>query len=175
MMSVGKGLSSGYLPIGAVVMSPEVYDGLEAGSDDVGTFAHGATYSGHPVTCAVALRCLQLIEERRILEHVQQVAPLFAQRLDSLRNHPLVGDVRHVGLMGAVEFVADKARRTPFEPTGSMAAALGRAAQERGVIVRVAGAGDVCAFSPPLVINEAEIDEIFDRFQAALDDVTNTL
>jgi 4-aminobutyrate--pyruvate transaminase len=175
MMSVGKGLSSGYLPIGAVVMSPEVHAGIEAGSDDVGTFAHGATYSGHPVTCAVALRCLQLIEERRILDHVQSVAPLFARRLDALRAHPLVGDVRHVGLMGAVELVADKQQRSPFDPVGSVSSAVGRAAQERGVIVRVSAAGDVCAFSPPLIVTEADLDEIFDCFEAALDDVTGTL
>jgi len=175
MMSIGKGLSSGYLPIGAIVMSPEVYDGIEAGSDDVGTFAHGATYSGHPVTCAVALRCLELIEERRVLDHVQRMAPLFAHRLEALRAHPLVGEVRHVGLMGAVEFVADKQLRSPFDPAGSVSSAVGRAAQERGVIVRVSAAGDVCAFSPPLVVTAADIDEIFDRFEAALDDVVTML
>ena len=112
-MSLGKGLSSAYQPIAALVVSSDIYEGLEKGSDNVGTFAHGATYSGHPVAAAVALRCVQLMEERDVLGHVRQVMPTFERRLRTLGDHPLVGDVRVCGLMGAVEFVADKATTAP--------------------------------------------------------------
>lgn len=174
-MALAKGLSSAYQPIAALVVSNEIYEGMEAGSDSVGSFLHGATHSGHPVAAAVALRCIELIEERDLLSHVRRVAPRFAQRLGAFGDHPLVGDVRGVGLMGAIEFVADKVARRSFEPVGSFAQAVRARAEELGVIVRAAPVGDTIVFSPPLIINEEEIDELFDRFGRAVDEVTGEL
>jgi 4-aminobutyrate---pyruvate transaminase len=169
-MSLGKGLSASYQPIAALVLSGDLYEGVELGSDQVGSFAHGATYSGHPVAAAVALRAVQLMEERDLVGHVRDVAPVFERRLRALADHPLVGDIRACGLMGAVELVADKHTRRMFDPVGSMAGAVQGAAQRRGLIIRVSPCGDTLAFSPPLIITAAEIDEVFDRFELALGD-----
>ncbi len=170
-MTLGKGLSSAYQPIAALVVSGEIYDGMESASDQVGVFAHGATYSGHPVACAVALRAIQLIEERNVLGHVRTVMPAFERRLRALADHPLVGDVRVSGLMGAVELVADKQTRRGFDPPGSVAVEVFGAAQRRGLIIRTSPSGDTLAFCPPLIVTEEEINELFDRFELALKDV----
>jgi 4-aminobutyrate--pyruvate transaminase len=174
-MTLGKGLSAAYQPIAALVVSADIYEGIEKGSDEVGTFAHGATYSGHPVAAAVALRTIELIEERDIIGHVKAVAPQFETRLRALAGHPLIGDVRAIGLMGALELVRDKATKQRFEPVGRAAAVVQAAAQERGVIVRAMGVADSIGFAPPLIINEAEIDEMFDRFALGLDDAAAEL
>lgn len=171
-LTVAKGLSSAYQPIAAIVMSREIYDGLVEGSDRLGYFAHGTTYAGHPVASAVALRVLELIEERRILEHVRTVAKHFERRLRSYADHPLVGDVRCLGLMGAIEMVADKHTKAHFEPVGSVAAALRERAEAEGVFTRACQCGDTLAFCPPLVITESELDELFRRFDRALESTT---
>jgi 4-aminobutyrate---pyruvate transaminase len=172
-MTIAKGLTSAYQPLSAIVLSDEIYRGLELGSSTLGYFGHGATYSGHPVGCAVALKVLDLIAERDIAGHVAQVSRRFQKRFDALRDHPLVGDVRSVGLMGAVEFVADKKRKTPFQPVGLFASRLkSRAEEHYKVICRALPGCDGCAFSPPLIITEGEVDEMFSRFEKALDDVT---
>jgi len=115
---------------------------------------------------------MELIEERGIEAHVARVAQTFSKRLDVLRDLPFVGDVRSIGLMGAVEFVVDKKTKTPFNPKGSFAKALKeRAEQKYHLICRTLAGGDICAFSPPLIITEEEINEMFDRFTKALADV----
>lgn len=171
-MSLAKGLTSAYQPLAALVVPPEVYRGMEMASDRVGSLAHGTTYAGNPVATAVGVKVLDLMAERDIIGHVRRVAPHFKARLDRLLAHPLVGHVRAVGLMGAVEFVADKAAKKLFAPEGSFAAKVRARGEDFGVITRGAPVGDVIAFSPPLIITEAEIDEAFDRFGAALDAVT---
>jgi 4-aminobutyrate--pyruvate transaminase len=174
-MSLGKGLSSAYQPIAALVVSADIYEGMEKGSDEVGTFAHGSTYSGHPVAAAVALRTIELMEERDVIGHVRSVMPRFEARLRALGDHPLVGDVRVKGLMGAVELVSDKATKGRFDPIGKAAGVVQAAAQGRGVIVRGIAVAESIGFSPPLIITESEIDELFDRFALALDDAAATL
>lgn len=175
-MSLAKGLTSAYQPLSATIVSDAFYQGLERGSREIGFFGHGTTYSGHPVGCAVALKVLDIIEERRIGEHVEAVSKVFARRISEFRDHPLVGDVRYAGLMGAVDFVRRKDPRELFEPLGSMAKRVRDRAEERyHLICRSLTGGDVCAFSPPLIITEAEINEMFDRFARALDDVTAEL
>lgn len=169
-MTLGKALSSAYQPIAALVISGDIYEGLEKGSDEVGRFAHGSTYSGHPVAAAVALRTIELMEERDIIGHVQSVMPRFEARLRALGDHPLVGDVRVSGLMGALEFV-DKKTGKRFDPARAVSEKVHRAAHARGVIVRHIGLAESVGFSPPLIIDEAEIDELFDRVGLALDDV----
>ncbi len=176
-MSLAKGLTSSYQPLAAIVISDEIYRGIKKGSGETGNFfSHGATYSGHPVACAVGVRVLELLEERHILEHVQQVSQRFAQRIHGFAEHPLVGETRAVGLMGAVELVADKTSHRYFEPTGAVAAMVkNRAEQEYGLLFRNVVVGDACAFAPPLITTEAEVDDIFDRFARALDDVTEVV
>jgi 4-aminobutyrate--pyruvate transaminase len=170
-MTLGKALSSAYQPIAALVVSGEIYQGMEKASDEVGSFAHGATYSGHPVASAVALKAIELMEQRDTLGHVQSVMPAFERRLRALEEHPLVGDVRVCGLMGAVELIADKKTKRMFDPVGSVALALFAAAQRHGLIVRSSPSGDTIAFCPPLIISDAEIGGMFDRFELALADV----
>jgi len=174
-MTMAKGLTSAYQPMSAIALNEEIYRGLEKGSDQVGSLAHGATYAGNPVGAAVALKVLDLMEERDIVGHVRRMAPHFKARLERLRAHPLVGEVRSIGLMGAVEFAADKATKRNFAPEGSFAGKVRTRAEDMGVITRGAPVGDVIAFSPPLIITEREIDEVFDRFGAALDAVTAEL
>jgi 4-aminobutyrate--pyruvate transaminase len=121
------------------------------------------------VACAVALEALRIYESDRVIEHVQRVAPRMQAALRRYAGHPLVGDVRGLGLIGAVELAANPAARKPFDEAKGAGAYLVRRAQEHGLILRVM-AGDIIAFSPPLVITEAEIDEMFDKFDRALRD-----
>lgn len=172
-MTLAKGLTSGYQPLAAIVLCDKIYQGMEQGSAEIRYFGHGTTYSGHPVGCAVALKVLDLIKERDIGGHVAKVSRRFAQRLNAFNDHPLVGEVRCTGLMGAVEFVSDKKTNTFFDPVGSFAKRVKEHAEEQyKLICRALPSGDACAFSPPVIITEEEIDEMFDRFGRALDDIT---
>ena len=166
-MSIAKALSSAYLPISAVLLSPELSDIVEQESGKIGTFGHGFTYTGHPVAAAVALKTIEIYQRRDIVGHVRHVAPLFQKRLRALAEHPLVGEASGVGLIGAIELVADKKTRRNFEPAKQAGATLMNFAQEEGLIVR-ALLGDRVALCPPLVITEAEIGELFDRLERAL-------
>ena len=171
-MSLAKGLSSSYQPISAVMVSQKLYDALVVQSRDLGVFAHGFTTTGHPVAIAVALRCQQIMEERDILGHVAEVAPALQSGLKSFEDHPLVGNVRGVGMMGALELVADKATRRSFEAAHHVKTHLVDRAREHGVIVRYAATGDTLSFAPPLIITECEIEELLSKFSKALDDTT---
>ncbi len=166
-MVLGKGLTGAYLPLAAVVVSEEIYQDLERAG--VGAFGHGATYSGYPAGCAVALKVLELFEERDLITHVREVGAHMMERLEALRAFDVVGEVRGAGLMAAIEFVADRASRAPFEPAGSFAAQVSAAAETCGAITRVSPAGESIAFSPPLTITHAELDEGFDRFRRGLE------
>ena len=162
-----KALSAGYLPISAILISEPVYQGMVEESRKIGIFGHGFTQSGNPTCAAVALKTLELMESRNVIGHVQQVAPHFQAALRAFNPHPLVGEVRGVGLIGAIELVADKAARTPFEMSQRVGAYLGEQAQQRGLIVRPIL--DTVAFCPPLIISEAEIDQMMERFSGALE------
>jgi 4-aminobutyrate---pyruvate transaminase len=166
-MTIAKALSSAYLPISAVILSPELSDIIEQESGKIGTFGHGFTYTGHPVAAAVALKTIEIYQARDIVGHVREVTPLFAKRLHALADHPLVGEAVSVGLIGAVELVADKKTKQSFDPTRQVAATVNNFALEEGLIVRPL-LGDRIAFCPPLVIDEAETNELFDRFERAL-------
>ena len=167
ILTCAKALSSAYLPISAVLISEPIFQALQKNSEKLGVFGHGFTYSGHPVCAAVALRAIQLIEERGLIDHVRQVSGWFLQRLHEFADHPMVGETRGVGLLGGVELSAHKQTRRPFEAGRRMAARLAALAQEEGLIVRGL-VGDVVAFCPPLIITEKQIDEMFDRFARAL-------
>jgi 4-aminobutyrate---pyruvate transaminase len=167
ILTCAKALSSAYLPISAVMVSERVYQGLVKNSETLGLFGHGFTYTAHPVCAAVALRAQQLMQERDMLGHVGRVSPRFQERVRGFADHPLVGEVRGVGLIAGVELSADPARKTPFDPKLKMAAKLAGYCQEEGLIVR-ALPGDVIGLCPPLIITEPQIDDMFDRFGRAL-------
>ncbi|MDH4062567.1 MAG: aminotransferase [Aquincola sp.] len=168
-ITVAKMLTSAYVPMSALYISDRVYQAIADASAEVGVFGHGYTYAGHPVACAVALEALRIYDSDRIVEHVQRVAPRLQQGLRRYVGHPIVGDVRGLGLIGAVELAEDPAGRKPFDAKRGVGAYLVRRAQEHGLILRVM-AGDIIAFSPPLVITEAEIDAMLERFDRALAD-----
>lgn len=168
IMTMAKGLSSGYLPISAVAVAPHVYEPIKTKAGEIGSFGHGFTYGGHPVAAAVALETLAIYQERDILAHVRHVSPALQDGLRRLQQHPLVGEARGIGLIGAVELVADKDSKAPFDPKLAMGAKVVAAAQANGVILRAMG--DTIAFAPPLIITEEEICEMLDRFRKALDE-----
>ncbi len=168
MITCAKALSAGYIPIGAVMVSKAIYGALVKQSEKIGVFSHGFTYSGHPVASAVALETLKIYEEDGTLSHVRRMTPRMQAGLRRFADHPLVGEVRGTGLMGAVELVADKATRASFDPAEAVGPFLIKRAHQHGVILRALG--DSIAFCPPLIINEAEIDLMFERFALALDD-----
>ena len=169
-MAMAKGLSGAYQPISAIMISEAIYQGMLDESRKLGFFAHASTTTGHPVAAAVALRCQELMEERDILGHVRSVSPAFCAGLDEFADHPLVGDVRRVGLIGAVELVADKASRRPFAKQVKLKDFVRSRAQAYGLIIRSSLAGDNLSFSPPLIITQPEIEEMLARFRRALDD-----
>jgi 4-aminobutyrate--pyruvate transaminase len=165
-VACAKQLSSGYLPISAALIPERVNEALLAQSRKIGTFGHGFTYGGHPVPAAVALKTLEIYERRDILGHVNTVSPRFQARLHRLADHPLVGEARGVGLIGALELVADKAMKRAFEPAKGVGGRVSTEAEANGLITRALG--DNIALCPPLIISESEIDEMFDRLERAL-------
>ncbi|MBK7264507.1 MAG: aminotransferase class III-fold pyridoxal phosphate-dependent enzyme [Rubrivivax sp.] len=169
MMTVAKMLTSAYVPMSALFVSEALYQTVADASASVGTFGHGYTYSGHPLACAMALETLNIYESDDVIGHVQRVAPRLQAGLQHFAQHPLVGQARGLGLIGALELSADPATRKPFEPARGVGAHLVRCAQAHGLIVRVLG-GDIIAFSPPLIISEAEIDELLAKTALALDE-----
>jgi 4-aminobutyrate--pyruvate transaminase len=168
MISCAKALSAGMQPISALLVNQRIFDAMLDESKKLGNFAHGFTYAGHPVTTAVAMETLRIYEEMDMLGHVQTVGPYLQQAAAALAGHPLVGDVRGVGLIAALEMVADKDSRAPFDPALKVGAIADKYAREHGLIARFIG--DRIAFSPPLIITEAEIDEVMARTRRALDD-----
>ena len=173
IMTMAKALTSAYLPISATVISEELYQAFVRQSEKIGVFAHGFTYSGHPVACAVANETLKIYEERNIVAHVQKVSPRFQEGLRRCAQNPLVGEVRVVGLMGAVEVVKDRASKTQFDAAEGVGAMVAARAQELGLIVRAMG--DSIALCPPLIITEPEIDDMLKRYSRALDDTAAKL
>jgi len=168
ILTCAKALSSSYLPISAVMISDDVYQPIANQSQDLGVLGHGYTYTAHPVCAAVALETLKIYEERDIVGHVRAVAPRFQERLAALGEHELVGETRGRGLMGALEIVADKETRASYDPAVGAGAKTNAAATEHGLIVRAIG--DNIAFTPPLIITEQQIDELFDKMTLALND-----
>lgn len=170
IMVVSKQLTSSYLPLAAVLLSEKVHAVIAHYSGKLGTFGHGYTTSGHPVTTAVALENIRIIEERQLVQNAARMGQVLQSSLQALNDHPLVGEVRGTGLIAAVELVADKAARKPFDPSGKLGAAIFERAHEHGLIVR--GIQDSIAFCPPLIINEAQVKDMVSRFVDTLEDVS---
>ena len=168
IMTVAKALSSAYLPISATVISDTIVEAVTRHAGKLGNFAHGFTYAGHPVSAAVALETLKIYEERDIVGVVREIAPHLQGRLRALGDHPLVGEARGVGLIGALQIVADKATRAPLPPSAGIARFVQERAMERGVMIRAAP--DAVYVCPPLIITTSQIDELFEGLHGALDD-----
>jgi 4-aminobutyrate--pyruvate transaminase len=168
MISCAKALSAGMQPISALLVNQRVFDAMLDESRKLGNFAHGFTYAGHPVTTAVAMETLRIYEEMDMLGHVASVGPYMQKALGALIDHPLVGEVRGVGLLTGIEMVADKETRRLYDPSVGLGALVDKHARRHGLITRFVG--DRIAFSPPLIITEAEIDEAVIRISAAMDD-----
>lgn len=173
MISCAKALSAAYQPISALMISDKVYDAIESLSATNGTFGHGFTYGAHPVACAVALETLKIYEERDIVGQVRKVGPVMQAGLEKFRDHPLVGDVRGVGLFTGVELMKDAKARTPWAPEQKVGTMVMDHALRHGLIVRAIG--DRIAFTPPLIITEEQIGEMCKRFKLALDDAKKDL
>ena len=166
ILTCAKALTSGYMPISAVMVNDHVFNAIAPKTAGVGVFGHGYTYSGHPVPAAVALETLNIYEEMNLVATVKARSRRFLSRLHDFAGSPLVGETMGLGLVGAVELVASKETKAMFEPAGTVGPWLAARAQEHGLIVRAMG--DRIAFSPPLIISDAEIDAMFDRFAYAL-------
>lgn len=168
LMTLAKGLTAGYAPMGAVLMSDRVYQGIADGAAPGLPIGHGLTYSGHPVSAAVGLEVLRLYEEGGILANGRQVGHRFAAGLASLADHPLVGETRGRGLLGAIELVADKGAKARFDPALNLADRLFTKGYANGVIYR-AFADNIIGLAPALCCTEEEMDMIFARIRLTLD------
>ena len=166
---VSKQLTSAYLPLAAILMSGDIYATLADHSERMRVFGHGFTTTGHPVACAVALENLAIIAERELVSNAQRSGALMQEALAKLRDHPLVGEVRGVGLIAGVELVADKATKKPFEPVGAAGAEFFRRAHAHGLVVRAIG--DTVALCPPLIITAAQVEDMMRRFTDTLEEV----
>jgi L-2,4-diaminobutyrate transaminase len=176
LITIAKGLTSAYVPMSACLVGERVFEVMKRGSDLAGAFSHGYTYSGHPVAAAAANAVLDLVEQEDLPGNAARTGAYFQERLrDSFGDHPLVGEVRGVGLMAAVEFVADRAARRRFDPALKVGPRISAAALERGLIARAMPHGDILGFSPPLVIRRAEIDMTVERARQAVDHVSTQL
>jgi L-2,4-diaminobutyrate transaminase len=177
LVSVAKGLTSAYVPMSASIVGDRVSDVLEAASDQLGVFSHGFTYSGHPLGAAAANAVLDIVDEERLDSNAAEVGAYLQGQLHAhFDEHPYVGEVRGVGLLAAVEFMADRESRRPFPADERIGPRVAAAAYERGLIARALPQGDILGFSPPLIVTKADIDEIVattvDSVNAVLPEMT---
>ncbi|MGI4860316.1 MAG: aspartate aminotransferase family protein [Janthinobacterium lividum] len=169
LMTVAKGLTSGYAPMGAVLMSDALYQGL-ADSDATAIVGHGHTYSAHPVSAAIGLEVMRLYHEGGLLANGVAQGPRFAAGLDALLAHPLVGDSRHRGLLGALELVADKDSKEGFDPALKLSERIATSAYQNRLVFRAFG-DNILGFAPALCYTADEFDLLFARLKKTLDDV----
>lgn len=168
LMSLAKALSSAYMPVSAALITGDMYDVMVEPSAQVGIFGHGYTYGGHPVACAVASKVLEIYEREQLFERARVMGLYMQQKLQAFADHPLVGEVRGMGMIAALELVANKQTRQAFNGNGVGAYCQLRC-QEHGLIVRAMG-GNSVALCPPLVISEAQVDEMVEKLGRALDE-----
>ena len=170
LMTMAKGLTAGYAPMGAVMMSEAVYATIADGIADGLPLGHGYTYSGHPVSAAIGLEVLRLYKEGGLLANAAAQAPRFEAGLQALRQHPLVGDARQRGLLGALELVADKRSKRGFDASLRVNERVTRSALRNGLIFRSFG-DNILGFAPALCYGPAEFDLLFERLTRVLDEV----
>jgi len=173
MVTSAKALSAAMQPISAVLVSERIHAAMLAQSDKLGNFAHGFTYAGHPVAAAVALEVQKIYAEIDIVGRAKRLGAVLQAALGRLAVHPLVGDVQGVGLILGMELMRDGERRIPFDAGLGVGARVEAAAKRHGLLLRVVG--DRLVFAPPLVIEAAEIEDVGERLERALDDVAQDL
>ncbi|WP_441258710.1 aminotransferase [Bradyrhizobium sp. 521_C7_N1_3] len=176
LVTVAKGLTSGYVPLSGAIVGERVYAVMEEAADRIGAFSHGYTYSGHPIAAAAANAVLDIVENERLSDRARVVGAHFQKRLkERFAQLEIVGEVRGVGLLGAIEFVADRQSKRRFDAQLKVGARISKAARDRGLIARAMPHGDILGFAPPLVVSEAEIDEIVELAYRATKQVMDEL
>jgi 4-aminobutyrate--pyruvate transaminase len=168
MLICAKALTASFMPVSALLVNEKIYQSMLAESEKSGIFSHGFTYGAHPVGTAVALETLKIFAEQKIIEHVQLISPIFQEYMKKLGEHPLVGEVTGLGLMGGLEIVRDKKSKDFFDPKLKVTRLIEERSFKQGLIVR--GMGERIALAPPLITSEKELIEIFQRFTIALDE-----
>ncbi|MCO5606661.1 hypothetical protein L7F22_060850 [Adiantum nelumboides] len=167
LVTVAKALSSGYMPIGAVLMGPHIAEVVSSQSNQMGSFGHGFTYSGHPVPCAVALEALKIYKERNIVDHVNSLSPYFQEGMrEAIAESPVIGEVRGTGLIMGVEFTRNKSPTDLFPESWATGTYFGKQCAEQGLLVRVAG--DTIMMSPPLISTKEEIQKLISMFKESV-------
>jgi L-2,4-diaminobutyrate transaminase len=176
LITVAKGLTSAYVPLSAAIVSEKVYQVMEDAADRIGSFSHGYTYSGHPIGAACANAVLDIVEREDLPGNARTTGEYFQSELrKAFAQMPIVGEVRGVGLMGAVEFVADREKKTRFDVGLKVGARISAAARARGLIARAMPHGDILGFAPPLVVTREEVDLIVGLAAEATQEVMNEL
>lgn len=176
LITVAKGLTSAYMPLSAAIVGEKVYKVMEEGADRVGAFSHGYTYSGHPIAVAAANAVLDIVEREDIPGNANRVGAYLQSSLHEVfDNLPIVGEVRGVGLMAAIEFVADQATKKRFDPALKVGARISKAARDLNLIARAMPHGEILGFAPPLTTTEKEVDQIVDIARQAVNKVMDEL
>ncbi|MFJ5297086.1 aminotransferase [Pseudomonas sp. NPDC088368] len=176
LITVAKGLTSAYMPLSAAIVGEKVYKVMEEGADRVGAFSHGYTYSGHPIAVAAANAVLDIVEREDIPGNANRVGAYLQSSLHEVfDNLPIVGEVRGVGLMAAIEFVADPATKKRFDPALKVGARISKAARDLNLIARAMPHGEILGFAPPLTTTEKEVDQIVDIARQAVNKVMDEL
>ena len=170
IITTAKGITSGYLPLGAVLISNKLINQI---NKDYSMFYHGFTYSGHPASCAAALKNIEILKRDKILEHVKEITPYFHQKLDRLNEIPIVGDVRGVGLMAGIECVIDKNSKNPLVLDMAIASRIDKESLKLGLIIRPIY--HICVLSPALIIAKEQIDDLVDKLYQAITNATKQL
>ncbi len=165
-VSMAKAITSAYFPLGAITIEEDLYQAMLEQSKKIGTFGHGYTYTGHPVGAAVALKVLEIYERDNMVARAAKMGEIFMARLNALADHPLVGEARGVGMLGACELVSNKQTKQPFDPKDMVGPKAAGFAQDNKLICRAVG--DALALCPPLIMTESELNEMFDRYEKAL-------
>ena len=172
-ITIAKALSSGYMPISAVIIPDEIFEPVKNASNEIGVFGHGYTYSGHPVACAVALRTLEIYEETNLFIHAKEMSFGFQSYAHKLEKHEFVGEVRGVGMVAGIEFVENKETKKPFMPIGKMGQLVAKICQKNGLIVRAIG--DTIAICPPLIITEEQMHQLFDILDSSIEEASKQI
>ncbi|TPI58203.1 aspartate aminotransferase family protein [Mesorhizobium sp. B3-1-7] len=176
LVTVAKGLTSAYSPLSASIISEEIYQVMEEATPRVGPFSHGYTYSGHPIGAAAANAVLDIVEREDLPgQATSRGAYLLKSLKATFEQNPIVGEVRGVGMMAAVEFVADRETKVAFDPALKVGTRISQAARDRNLIARAMPHGDILGFAPPLVMTESEIDEMVSIAEAAVNEIAQTI
>jgi L-2,4-diaminobutyrate transaminase len=176
LITIAKGVTSAYLPLSGVIVGERVWKALEEGTDQLGSFGHGWTYSAHPTCAAAANANLDIVDRENLTGNARDTGAYFQKRLhETFDDHPMVGEVRGVGLLAALEFSPDRSAKAEFDPALKVGAKVAAAALEEGLIARAMPHGEILGFAPPLVISRDEVDQVVAMTKRAVDRVKASL